>query len=257
MLYSSLDSASNDSLTLKNKYEQYDINKFDNYTDININYPSYFTAQGDYAHNNYMEKPQLTNPYINDNNVGTTINQLKNNNKNNDTNNYTNNYKQNEIPNDTNNQSLIDSLSFDNNTLSDEISLIPKSKKKNNTKNKNNDTTKYFDHDYCVKIITKELLNNDDATLMSSHNGKIYKHVKNCDICKNKIKKNMKDQYCDKIENNIIDSKPNNIEHFKVPEEQSSVIGYDIKELVLIILGGIILIFVFDLLVKMGEKLPK
>jgi hypothetical protein len=242
MLYSSIDGGSTDAAN----NNDYDINKFDNFTDININYPSYFTAQGDYAHNNYINNNVNNNgnPLVNPtgtNDVGTTIHQLKTSNK-----------------NDNNNQSLMDSLSFDDNSLSEDISLAPKKKPtvvKNTTKNKT--VSKPLDHDYCVNIITKELLNNDDATLMSSHNGKVYKHVKTCEICKNKIKKIMKEQYCDKKDNNIINLKPvNHIEHFE-PEEQHNVIGYDIKELILIILAGIILIFIFDLLVRMGERLPK
>jgi hypothetical protein len=228
MLYCSLDEASNKSF--KNKLEQYDeIHKFDNYNDINITYPqqqnnsqvypSYFTAQGDYASNK----------------EGTTINQLKNN--------YSNNIDLNNEQN--NNQSIVDSLSFDNDTnFTDDITLASKFKKKD------------LDHDYCVNIITKELLsNNGDASLMSSHNGKIYKHVKTCTICKNKIKKIMKEQYCSNDDNNII-NKLNGIEHFAEEQHtQLNIIGYDIKELILIILGGIILIFIFDLLVRMGSKL--
>ncbi len=232
MLYCALDDASNNSL--KNKLDQYDkinnVNKtinydkthdFDNYNDIHINndnnvhYPSFFTAQGDYENRNN----------------GTTINQLKNVNNNDDIN---NNY--------TNNQSLLDSLSFDDSIMSDEPSISPQKKKKP------------LSHDYCINIITKELLNNGDASLMSSHNGLVYKHVKTCKICKNKIKSIMKEHYCkpDYNINNINNNKINNIEHF---EDTTNIIGYDIKELVLIILGGIILIFVFDLLVRMGSKI--
>lgn len=215
MLYCPLDEASNKSF--KNKIEQYDtMNKFenfDNYTDIKINYPSYFSAQGDYTTKD----------------AGTTINQLKN------------NYNDdNEI---NNNQSLIDSLSFDNDTnFSDDITIASKFKKRP------------LDHDYCVNVITKELLNNGDGSLMSSHNGQIYKHVKSCAICKSKVKQIMKEQYCNKDDNIV---RNNDIEHFNmdVTNKENSIVGYDVKELVLIILGGIILIFIFDLLVRMGEKL--
>lgn len=241
MLYSSLDDASNNSL--KNKMEQYEtINKFDNYNDINISPPSYFTAQGDYSNNNYINQSFVGETNLNNNRVlGTTIDELKNN--------YPPNNQNNQNNQKNNHQSLVDSLSFDDSILSDDLTLASKFKKKK--------INKTLDHDYCVNIITKELSSNGDASLMSSHNGKIYKHVKTCSICKNKIKKIMKEQYCNKddnIINNINVQKQNNVEHF---EEQQSIIGYDIKELVLIILGGIILIFVFDLLVKMGEKLRK
>ena len=229
MLYCSLDDASNSSL--KNKLDQYDnINKpinydrapdFDNYNDININnniqtnahFPSFFNAQGDYENKNN----------------GTTINQLKNINNDN-------------INNNTNNQSLIDSLSFDDSNMSDDYRHPLRSDELSNKFKK-----KPLDHDYCINIITKELLNNGDASLMSSHDGLVYKHVKSCKICKSKIKSIMKDHYCtpEPLYNN-------KIEHF---DNETNIIGYDIKELILIILGGIILIFIFDLLVKMGSKL--
>lgn len=211
-MYCAIDDASNNSL--KNKLEQYDnINKFDfdNYGDVSVNnniqtnarYPSFFNAQGDYEKNNN----------------GTTINQLQSN----------------------TNQSLIDSLSFDD--VSSELNV---SSIHNN---------KALDHDYCINVITKELLNNGNESLMSSHDGRVYKHVKGCKICKNKIKSIMKERYCDNNNNNsgATDSDNKLVETNKIIG--ANIMGYEIKELVLIILGGIMLIFIFDLLVRMGSKL--
>jgi hypothetical protein len=229
MLYASLDDANND--TFKDKLDQYDnMNKHeriynDNNPHINrgINFPSFFTAQGDYESNNYKGNTFCSTKGPEDIGSGTTINQLKNNQNN----------THNNVNNNDTNQSLMSSFSFEDS--SDDKSLKTKYKKKE------------LDHDYCVNIITKELLNNNDS-LMSSHNGKIYKHVKTCIICKNKIKNIMKEQYC---KPDVTLPKEHIVEHFEEP----CIIGYDMKELVLIILGGIILIFIFDLLVKMGTKL--
>lgn len=231
MLYCSIDDASNNSL--KDKFDQYDrINKYNK--DVNINNPSFFTAQGDYESNNYDGNNfgHILNDGEKDKVKGTTIKQLKKN----------NNDKikdKNMVNSDVNNMSD-ELLSFDDSFMFDDISLNTKYTNPNNV-----------DHDKYVNIITKELLN-DNSSLMSSHNGKIYKHVKSCKICKSKIKHIMKDQYCDPQINNVVAS--NGIEHF---DNNYNVIGYDIKELLLIILGGIILIFVFDLLVKMGSRLGR
>ena len=68
----------------------------------------------------------------------------------------------------------------------------------------------------------------------------------------------MKKYYCGdsdnaRINNEIFENKNDKgndkVEHFG----EVSAIGYDIKELIFIILGGIILIFIFDLLVKAGK----
>lgn len=226
MLYCSIDDASNNSL--KDKFDQYDrINKYNKINDNN--HPSYFTAQGDYESNNY-DGNNFGHILDNDekNKVkGTTIKQLKK----------IDNDKINNIVNKKANEDL---LSLDDSFTFDDISL--------NTKYTNNNN---IDHEAYVNIITKELLN-DNSSLMSSHNGKIYKHVKSCKICKSKIKHIMKDQYCDPIVNNVIGG--NVVENF---DSSYNIIGYDVKELLLIILGGIILIFVFDLLVKMGSRLNR
>jgi hypothetical protein len=138
-------------------------------------------------------------------NAGTTINQLKNN----------------------------ISIAEDTFSLDSTITApsIPKPKPQKNV----------YDHDYYASKFARDMMTTDLESLMSN-NDKVYKHVKSCKICKQKVKGLMKDQYCPDILPQV------NVEHF-----DGNIIGYDIKELILIILGGIILIFVFDLLVRVGR----
>jgi len=187
---------------INNEQNMQYIHNFDNYSDININMPAFFTAQGDYTKSN-----------------GTTINELKNNN--------------------IDNESSLDFLNE---------SYIPQ---KNINLQESNISKYKLDHKYCIdKIVMSLIDNSDNVSSSSSIDDDVYKHVKLCKYCKNKINQKMKTHYSKfdkKQENNIVVN-----EHFL-----NQYLGYDFKELLVIILFGIILIFILDLLVKIGKKMNK
>lgn len=207
-------------------------NTFDNYTDIDVGrqaqihqnnmmiYPAFFTAQGDYS---------SKGPYF-----GTSINDLKENNKSNmmnESEQYDN--KHDDLHEED--MSLLDGYSDE--------SLISLKKKQKPSK---------LDHKYCIDRIIKSLSEEPDtASLISSYDdmNMVYKHVKTCKYCKNKINKQLQKQ------NNIIDMpiKKDIVECY----DNNKNLGYGLKELLIIILGGIILVFVLDLLVKIGKKLNR
>lgn len=103
-----------------------------------------------------------------------------------------------------------------------------------------------LDHDYCTKNFLQFFVyNNDMISLNTGFDDKIYKHVKKCKICKKRInsviyKKNLEKQINGKTEKPIV--------------EEFNYFGYDIKEIIIIIVCGIILVFILDLLVKLGRK---
>lgn len=141
-----------------------------------------------------------------------------------------------------------ENLSFLDSTMSDNSTKIPKSIDQEN---------KVIDHYYCINKIVKDIINEQDTFSMgSSENSALYQHVKTCKICKRKINEKLRNHYKDlnqPIQNNqIIKPKEEQIEYFNfnVPN-----LGYNLKEILVIILGGIILIFILDLLVKIGKKM--
>lgn len=256
MIYCAIDEAFNNSF--KDKISEYDKNNtdkyndslqqnnislepFDNYSDIDINknstpysnitkknkpdemtypdmYPAFFTAQGDYAPGNSK--------------FGTSIKDLK------------------EAFNDDDSFSISDVI---DSTYSDES--IPKEKKK-------------IDHSYYIDKFIKDLSDEIELQSNSSYdNSDVYNHVKLCRYCKLKINEKLKKNTINnqnkiqKDENKYTtNSNCNKItEHFgNINGNQiSDIIGYDLKELVIIILAGIVLIFVLDLLVKIGKRLNK
>ncbi|ARF11216.1 hypothetical protein Klosneuvirus_1_73 [Klosneuvirus KNV1] len=122
---------------------------------------------------------------------------------------------------------------------------------------KHHEPTKIIDHNYCVNKIIKNIIEEPDIfSLGSSENDVVYKHVKTCKICKKKIDEKLKDHYKVTTQQNQQLSKKevhtDKLEHFnfEIPN-----LGYNLKEIMVIILGGIILIFILDLLVKIGKKM--
>lgn len=216
-------------------------NTFDNYTDLDINqqqtdpdnpiiqfpnvYPAFFTAQGDYS---------SKGPYF-----GTAISDLQEDKETNDT-------------NMMEDMSLLDSYS-------DESFLDKSTSKK---KNKSNKKTKDLDHQYCIDKIVKTLIDEPDAVSLASSNDDInyvYKHVKTCSYCKSKINKTINNQcnlsgYAKDMKNSLTGHNPYEL---KECFESSQNVGYGFKELLIIILGGVVLIFIMDLLVKIGKKLNR
>lgn len=258
MIYCAIDEAFNNSF--KDKILEYDkknvdtykeslqnnnitLEPFDNYSDIDINknntpysnimkknkpdemsypdmYPAFFTAQGDYAPGNSK--------------FGTSIQDLK------------------ETFNDDDSFSISDVI---DSTYSDDS--YPKEKKK-------------IDHAYYIDKFIKDI--SDDTELQSNgscDNNDVYNHIKICKYCKLKINERLKKiASTNQIKISKDESKQiQNSNSTKISEHFSStdstqfkfteIFGYDLKELIIIILAGIILIFVLDLLVKIGKKLDK
>lgn len=205
---------------------------FDNYNSIEIPksqpdnecqfvsniHPAFFTAQGDY--NDYDEKQQPK---------GTKISDLRD-------------------PYD-------EDLSLLCNENSDSMSLI--TKKSNNTNNCSFNNKKQLmdfskiDHQYYIDKMIKGFTDDSDInSLASSKNNNVYNHVNKCKYCKTKINEKIKK----KIKSNKgINNNEKKLEFFSHDEFRYNF-GYDLKELLIIILSGLSLIFILDLLVKIGRK---
>ena len=212
-------------------------NTFDNYTDLEINqqqnspdnpiiqypnvYPAFFTAQGDYS---------SKGPYF-----GTSIGDLQQENNNND-------------------ENLMEDLSMLDSFSDESLPSIRKKSKKQKAKD--------LDHQYCIDKIVKSLVEEPDAVSLASTIDDIdlvYKHIKTCGYCKNKINSSIKNQcnlsgYARDMKNSLTGKNP-----YEVKEcfDTSQNMGYGLKELLIIILAGIVLVFILDLLVKIGKRLNK
>lgn len=145
----------------------------------------------------------------------------------------------------------------DSETNGENLSFLDSNLSESSTKVTKNEPTKIIDHNYCVNKIIKNIIEEPDMfSLGSSENDVVYKHVKTCKICKKKINEKLKDHYKDSSQQNQIipknEENKDQIEHFNfnIPD-----FGYNLKEIMVIILGGIILIFILDLLVKIGKKM--
>ena len=103
-----------------------------------------------------------------------------------------------------------------------------------------------LNHDYCTKNFLQFFVYNDDMiSLNTGFDDKIYKHVKKCKICKKRI---------NSVLHKVKFEKQINEQIKKPVVENFNYFGYDIKEIILIIVCGIILVFILDLLVKLGRK---
>jgi len=103
-----------------------------------------------------------------------------------------------------------------------------------------------IDHDQCINHFVKDFLQNqDNISTGSSLDTNVYKHIKICKYCKNKINEIVNGTQRRQI-------KPQTEENHEV---EKTMFGYNMKELLLIILLPIILIFIFDLLVKIGKRM--
>ena len=194
---------------------------FDNYNNLDVAaisnniFPAFFTAQGDY---------NTKGPYF-----GTDIKNLKKDVKLPD-----NNTIDNAIVSEESDVSFID-------RLSDETMLpIPKTSKKVN-------------HMYCINKMFKNLIEDSDTySMVSSDNGSVYNHVKKCKYCKSKINEKIKNYHtkniCDTSSLNKKYDDDNILECFDIQH-----IGYNLKEILIIILAGIVLVFILDMLVKIGK----
>lgn len=206
-------------------YNNIDVKEYDNLENCqNIHstsdtprHPAFFTAQGEY--NNKCS------------NTGTSINDLKGN--------------------------TIDNLSILDTdiSVSDNLSFLTDKSSVKTSKNS-------YNHKYCIDKMVNNFINEPDInSVASSQNDAqssravdVYKHVNSCKYCKTKINEKVKKYFSDnsnynnKNNNNLINTEHFNFDGFK------NNLGYDIKELFIIILSGLSLIFILDLLVKIGRK---
>jgi len=128
-------------------------------------------------------------------------------------------------------------------TISNDSTMTPNVKKKS--------------HGYYTNAFIHSLENDLDLNSLDSSNyNSVYDHVKKCKECKYGINKKLK-MNSQKIDLNIqpkikeIEAdKKKTVEYFTFTD-----IGYNIKEIIIILLIGIIIVFVLDLLVKIGKKM--
>lgn len=112
-----------------------------------------------------------------------------------------------------------------------------------------------YSHNYCInKFISSITNNNDSLSILSDENNGIYDHIKQCKYCRTQINLKMKNFY-NKPQKNNKNEITNFIENFDVLSEK--IIGYEFKDVLIIILIGIIIIFLLDFFVKIGRKTMK
>lgn len=102
------------------------------------------------------------------------------------------------------------------------------------------------DHNFYITQFMTSIL--DDISLASSQDSSIYDHIKTCKYCRSEISKRIKG------------IKPDNkIEPFSfgdnLPSLPTKIAGYEFNEIIIIVVVGIVIIFVLDLLVKIGTRL--
>jgi hypothetical protein len=109
--------------------------------------------------------------------------------------------------------------------------------------------SKQINHNYCIKKFVDNIVYDDDLRTLDSYDDEIYDHLKSCKYCRSQINIKLKERM---IYNNTKNDETKIIaktEHFSLESY-----GYDLKEITIIILAGILLIFILDLLVKLGKK---
>jgi len=138
----------------------------------------------------------------------------------------------------TNDLSMLDSPS-----MSSDISFLHKS----NINNKS-----IHRHDYYIKKFIQQIIDDDMMSMTSSQDSAVYDHIKKCKYCKSQINAKLKQHYKNKKNPSTKSISKNIICPKSIP---TTILGYDIKEIIIIILIGLCLIFIFDLFVKIGKKI--
>lgn len=127
------------------------------------------------------------------------------------------------------------------------------------------DNLEQEDHNYYINKFIKGILDNG-SSYSTSNDENLYCHLKKCKFCKKNIQSKMKEYFeSNNTTNNFIpenfQSNPNNnIEEIKPKNNgifNQEIIGCDIKEIILIVFIGIVIIFILDLVLKIGKKLNK
>lgn len=257
MIYCAIEEAfNNNNNSLKKETHEYQINKFnnkrdsyeskivepntfDNYTDMQLpvknsfvnniiqhptTFPAYFTAQGDMNECKNLNLNSSTKQEPPEENFGTSIFDLNQ-----------PTLKENDLPS----ISIIDSPASEDSFLSSPVE-IPKKEDK-------------LDHTDHVNIFLNCLNSQLDIDSLTSKYNNSFDHIKSCKTCrskiKNKLKKDIIEPFDTEIKYKSEKSKPILKEYFNLDSY-----GYDIKELLIIIIIGIVLIFFLDLLVKLARK---
>jgi len=116
-------------------------------------------------------------------------------------------------------------------------------------------------HNYYIQQFLREIRSdeNDTISITSTKQSDIYEHIRKCKFCKYQIGKKLnvdKDKDIAKtiedIDNSMMDNMLDDMVDNK-PEKEKT--GHDIKDIILIIVIGIVIIFILDLFVKLGSRL--
>nr|QBK88355.1 MAG: hypothetical protein LCMiAC01_00190 [Mimivirus LCMiAC01] len=143
----------------------------------------------------------------------------------------------------TNNLSMNDLSMLDSPSMSSDMSFLHKGSINNKSTHR---------HDYYIKKFIQQIVDDDMMSMTSSQDNDVYDHIKKCKYCKSQINEKLKQHYKNKknpstkpISQNIINPK----------STPTKILGYNIKEIIIIILIGLCSIFIFDLFVNIGKKI--
>jgi len=103
-------------------------------------------------------------------------------------------------------------------------------------------------HNYYIETFMHEFLDDGDMVSMASSENDMYDHIKRCKYCRSMIAK--------KMSRTMLTDKKATVSKLQTQMgAASSILGYDLKEIIIIILVGICIIFIMDLFVKIGKKI--
>lgn len=128
---------------------------------------------------------------------------------------------------------------------------------KNDNKTEKDKVKVKLSHNYCIEKFLKSIVDdgNDMLSLASSEDDLLYDHIKSCKYCKSQIHQKMKMYYDSKPPSKKTTQKEVRVkEPFELPEK---IFGYNVKEIIIIIAVSIMIIFILDLLVRIGRKTIK
>jgi hypothetical protein len=218
------------------------------------NQPNYFSHSN--TDSSIIQQPKFTQSFINaqgdvDNNTsdfdGTAVADIikRNENRKNDVDSFDFSYDDSDSYNSTNSSNSNDT--FETFGSTDQVKPVFKK-----------DTE--FDHGYCIYQYTNSLKNKKIVPKST------YNHAIKCFFCQNEIDKVMEIHYKNKYNDIPLKNKGSysneKLHNEKLHNEKfintiEKFIGYDLKETILIICIGIILIIIIDLFVKISKKFKK
>ena len=265
MLYSDINQAFNfnNNDGLYDKYSQNNNNKSQNINELKKNIihnpnfkETFYNAQGDMEQNKF-DYGNINN-YYDENMYGTRIDDLKHNSQNiqqannmQENNMQENNVQKNNVQ--AHKYDLSDTLSFEDNKNDNYIATIQKAKLQTHKKQ----TSKKHSCGYYMTKFIETIVHNDNTSITSSEDIKntskfddIYDHVKKCLFCRSHINAKMKKIYKENQNNQLEKFEPQDITGSALAQFKD----FDIKEIIIIILIGIVIIFVLDMFVKIGRK---